>query len=157
MQNHHNKLVGKAFRYCGLLYEVQEIKVVNQKSVIKTNRQTFVKTQSELDAFMDDIEIVRVDKSSAVVKGANNSLDIMERKEWKPSDAMVIKSSPLQAEIVVAESNASKVSSKLMEVFDSLADNPTEETYKKAAAMVNVSNSIANVQMAQIKFLMLKK
>ncbi|MNF74814.1 hypothetical protein D3C85_601370 [compost metagenome] len=151
MRNQLNKLNGKSFRYCGNVYEVIETKVVNYKAVIKTNRQTFVKTESEFSGFMEDIEFVKKEKKEAV-KNENVPADT-----WLPSDVLVAKSSPLQAEIVVAESNATKVSNKLMEVFDLLAHDPTEETYKKAAAMVNVSNSIVNVQMAQIKFLTLKK
>jgi 5,10-methylenetetrahydrofolate reductase len=61
------------------------------------------------------------------------------------------------AEIVVAESNAAKVSNKLMEMFEQLADKPTKETYEQATAMVSMANSIVNVQMAQIKFYRLKK
>jgi 5,10-methylenetetrahydrofolate reductase len=60
------------------------------------------------------------------------------------------------AEIVVAESNAAKVSNKLMEMFEQLADKPTKETYEQATAMVSMANSIVNVQMAQIKFYRLK-
>lgn len=143
MQNLLNKLNGKAFKYCGKTYIVKSTKIVNQKGVVLTDSQSFVKTTSELEAFMEDIEFVKLDKK-----------DLME---FIPSNELVAKSSPLQVEIVVAESTAQKVSNKLMEVFDSLADSPTEETYKKAAAMVNVSNSIVAVQMAQIKFLSLKK
>jgi hypothetical protein len=143
MQNLLNKLNGKSFKYCGKTYTVKNTKIVNQKGVVLTDSQSFVKTTSELEAFMEDIEFVKLDKKDLL--------------EFIPSNELVAKSSPLQAEIVVAESNAQKVSNKLMEVFNSLADNPSEDTYKKAAAMVNVSNSIVAVQMAQIKFLSLKK
>lgn len=143
MQNLLNKLNGKSFKYCGKTYTVKNTKIVNQKGVVLTDSQSFVKTNSELEAFMEDIEFVKLDKKDLL--------------EFIPSNELVAKSSPLQAEIVVAESNAQKVSNKLMEVFNSLADNPSEDTYKKAAAMVNVSNSIVAVQMAQIKFLSLKK
>jgi hypothetical protein len=143
MQNLLNKLNGKSFKYCGKTYTVKNTKIVNQKGVVLTDSQSFVKTNSELEAFMEDIEFVKLDKKDLL--------------EFIPSSELVAKSSPLQAEILVAESNAQKVSNKLMEVFNSLADNPSEDTYKKAAAMVNVSNSIVAVQMAQIKFLSLKK
>lgn len=155
MQNHLNKIAGKTFRYCGQLYKVGETKMVNHKAVIKTDRQTFVKTESELSEFMEDIEFVDAKAFDNVQKFPEGG--IVPGKEWKPSNEIVLKSSPLQSEIWTAESNAAKVSNKLMEVFNSLADNPTEETFKKAAAMVNVSNSIVNIQMAQIKFLSLKK
>lgn len=148
MQNLLNKLSGKAFKYCGKTYTVKETKIVNQRAVILTDGQSFVKINSELEAFMDDIEIVKIKKANSIAAAA---------KSFNQPAEVVVKSSPLQAEIVVAESNAQKVSNKLMEVFDMLSDAPTEETYKKAQAMVNVSNSIVAVQMAQIKFLSLKK
>ena len=155
MQNHLKKLNNKTFKYCGQLYEVVEAKIVNSKAVIKTNRQTFVKIESELNAFMDDIEFVKnkdISTSEKLVEAI-----MSPKKELQESEVFVPKSSVLQAEIMTAESNAVKVTNKLMEVFESLSSNPTEDTYKKAQAMVNVSNSIVNVQMAQIKFLTLKK
>lgn len=148
MQNILNKLNGKAFKYCGKTYVVKSTKIVNQKAVVLTDSQSFVKTTSELEAFMEDIEFVKIEKTNENLSAA---------KAYVPSNEMVLKSSPLQAEIIVAESNTQKVSNKLMEVFELLSENPTEDTYKKAAAMVNVSNSIVAVQMAQIKFLTLKK
>lgn len=151
MQKNLNKLEGKAFKYCGNTYEVTEIKIVNHKAVIKTSRQTFVKTPSELDAFMDDIEFVKLEKKEA---SPANGIDL---SAWKPEKKLVDGLTVFNAEVVAAESAAQKLSNKLMDVFDSLADKPTEESYKKASAMVNVANSIVNVQMAQIKFLSLKK
>jgi hypothetical protein len=44
-----------------------------------------------------------------------------------------------QSEIVVAESNAAKVSNKLMEMFEQLAGKPTKETYEQATAMVSMA------------------
>jgi hypothetical protein len=148
MQNLLNKLNGKSFKYCGKTYTVKETKIVNQKAVILTDGQSFVKTNSELEAFMEDIEIIKIQqfKDGGLVP-----------KSYVHVSEIAVQKSPLQAEIIVAESNAQKVSNKLMEVFETLSNNPTEDTYKKAAAMVNVSNSIINVQMAQIKFLSLKR
>jgi DNA-directed RNA polymerase subunit E'/Rpb7 len=152
MQNLLNKIDGKFFKYNGKIYTVRETKIVNQKGVILTDGSSFVKTKAEMEVFLDEIEILEVLPVKSFIPGCVTGVDY-----YKPSDELVLKSSPLQAEIVVAESNAQKVSNKLMEVFNSLADSPTEETYKKASAMVNVSNSIVAVQMAQIKFLSLKK
>lgn len=151
MQENLNKLSGKAFKYCGSTYQVIEIKIVNYKAVVKTNRQTFVKTESELDVFMEDIEFVQLEKKEA---STANGIDL---SAWKPKKKLVDGLTVFNAEVVAAESAAQKLSNKLMDVFDSLSDSPTEESYKKASAMVNVANSIVNVQMAQIKFLSLKK
>lgn len=160
MQNTINKLNGKSFRYCGKVYTVKSTKIVNYKAVIMTDSSSFVKTESELSAFMDDIEFVKkddlkVDKS--FVSTLNPVLTAKIQKAKEVNNSLPEKISPLQVEIIAAETATQKVSNKLMEVFESLCDNPTDDTYKKAAAMVNVSNSIVNIQMAQIKYLSLKK
>lgn len=152
MKNTLKNFEGRSFKYCGKIYAVKEIKVINQKAVIKTDGQTFVKTDTELESFIGDIEFV-----ATAQKAVNSKTAQVVKESWIPAEVVPAKATPLQAEIVVAESNASKVANKLMEVFESLSESPNEATYKKAAAMVNVSNSIVNVQMAQIKFLSLKK
>ena len=157
MQNKLNQFIGERFIFSTLEYKVLEVKIVNQKAAIKTDRRTFVFLESELDDFMENIKFVDVENFSKKVSGPQKELQVQTIWSQEDHATEVIKSSPLQAEIVVAESNAQKVSNKLMEVFDSLSETPTEETYKKAAAMVNVSNSIVAVQMAQIRFLSLKK
>lgn len=149
MQKNLNKFNGKAFCYCGKVYVVKNTKIVNYKAVILTDAQSFVKTESELDAFIDDIEFVSLKKN-----------DISAPKSIV--DMAIIKSTPvknnaLQAEIISAESNSQKVSNKLMKMFDLISDSPTEETYKQAEAMVKISNSIVNIQTAQMKFLSLKE
>lgn len=160
MQNTINKLNGKSFRYCGKVYTVKSTKIVSYKAVIMTDSSSFVKTESELSAFMDDIEFVKkedfkVDKSFVSTLNPVLTAEIQKAKEV--INSIPEKISPLQVEIIAAETATQKVSNKLMEVFESLCDNPTDDTYKKAAAMVNVSNSIVNIQMAQIKYLSLKK
>lgn len=157
MQNKLNQFVGERFSYNTLIYKVLEVKIVNQKATIKTDRRTFVFLESELNDFMEVIKFLEVDISRLNSVVVTSPLEV--QKIWSSEDEIgkAVQSSPLQAEIVIAESNAQKVSNKLMEVFETLAESPTEETYKKAAAMVNVSNSIVAVQMAQIKFLSLKK
>lgn len=147
MQTKLDQLIGQTFRFLGdeKNYHVKSAKIITGNAVVITDRKPFNFYPSEFDEFLTGIEIVPYYEKTEV------------KTDYKPSDELVLKSSPMQAEIVVAESNAQKVSNKLMEVFDLLADSPTEETYKKASAMVNVSNSIVAVQMAQIKFLSLKK
>lgn len=152
MRSHLNKLSGKCFKYCGINYDVVEVKVVNYKAVIKTNRQIFVKTETEMNAFMDDIEILGKVGAVDVVLSTQTA-----KEEWKPAKVVSEAVAVFNTEIVAAESAAQKLSNMLMEMFESLAGSPSEDDYKKASAMVNVSNSIVNVQMAQIKFLSLKK
>jgi len=157
MQNKLNQFVGETFIFSTLKYKVVEVKIVNQKAIIKTDRRTFAFLENELDDFMESIKFLDVENSKNIGVSVEKSLEV--QNIWSSDNEVkkAVQSSPLQAEIIVAESNAHKVSCKLMDVFNSLSESPTEETYKKAAAMVNVSNSIVAVQMAQIKFLSLKK
>ncbi len=161
MQKTINKLNGKSFRYCGKVYTVKSTKLVNYKAVIMTDSSSFVKTESELSAFMDDIEFVKKEDlkvNKSFVSTMNPVLmDKIQKAKEVNNNSLPEKVSPLQVEIIAAETATQKVSNKLMEVFESLCDNPTDDTYKKAAAMVNVSNSIVNIQMDQIKYLSLKK
>lgn len=157
MQNLLNKFNGKSFKYCSKMYAVKNTKIVNQKAVILTDGQSFVKTESELEAFMDDIEFIKVASEKSIEKISYVNGGMTPMAAWKPEKQVNEALEVLNTEIKHAETAAQKLSNKLMEVFEALSDNPTEDTYKKATAMVGVSNSIINVQMAQIKFLSLKK
>jgi hypothetical protein len=157
MQNKLNQFIGERFIFSTLEYKVLEVKIVNQKAAIKTDRRTFVFLESELTDFMESIKFLDVENFDKKAVEPKKELQVETIWSQEQNVPEVAKTSVLQAEIVMAESTAHKVSNKLMEVFEMLANSPTEETYKKAAAMVNVSNSIVNVQMAQIKFLSLKK
>jgi hypothetical protein len=148
MQNELNKLNGKSFKYCGKIYTVKETKIVNGKAAILTNGQTFIKSEVQLKAFIEDIEFV---KKETIADDSSETKAISAMQLLK-QDIKVF-----NAEVLAAETVAQKLSNKLMEVFDSLSDKPDEATYKKASAMVQVSNSIVNIQVAQIKFLSLKK
>ncbi len=156
MQNLLNKFSGKSFKYCGRVYTVNNTKIVNQKAVILTNIQTFSKTLSELEAFIENIVFVKVDKTLPVVNKVVAAA-APPKEEWKPSKEMVAQLTPHIAEIVAAETTAERLSSKLMDVFEELSLNPSETAFKKATAMVGVSNSIINIQLTQMKFWALKK
>ena len=77
-------------------------------------------------------------------------------KEWKPSKEVVTEPTALQTEIIKTNQLSRRITDKLEAVFNELAEGPGEETYKKAAAMVNASNAIMNMQVANYKFLTLK-
>lgn len=131
---------GSCFVYNYKKHFVKDAKIVNGNAVIKTNRQTFVKTQTELDEFYNDVKFV----TEALV--ALN-------EEYVP---IVSESTSLSAEIIQANSLSSHITAKLLIVFNELSDKPTEETYKKSDAMVKASNAIAKVQITNYKYLTLK-
>ena len=157
MQNKLNQFVGVIFSYNTLIYKVLEVKIVNQKATIKTDRRTFVFLESELDDFIEAIKFLEVKTSKLTDGSVEKSLEVQKIWSSENEGSKEVQLSPLQAEIIVAESNSSKVNAKLMDMFDLLSKKPTEMTFKQASAMVNVSNAIVSVQMAQFKFLSLKK
>lgn len=157
MQNKLNQFLGVRFSYNTLIYKVLEVKIVNQKATIKTDRRTFVFLESELDDFIEAIKFLEVKTSKLTDGSVEKSLEVQKIWSSENEGSKEVQLSPLQAEIIVAESNSSKVNAKLMDMFDLLSKKPTEMTFKQASAMVNVSNAIVSVQMAQFKFLSLKK
>ena len=135
-----NELIDKIFYYQDRKYKVIEVSVKFQKAVIKTDKKTFVWFPHELKDFMDKI---------AIVESINKS-------EFLPSTDVVDELTPLKAEIIHANQQARRITDKLEAVFNELASKPKEETYKKARAMVDASNAIVNMQLANYKFLTLK-
>jgi hypothetical protein len=143
--------IGERFIFSTLEYKVQEVKIVNYKAVIKTDRRTFCFLESELDDFMGAIKFVDVESFPSKMQLDAPVLEV--QKIWEENELV-----PQHEAVLLDEpSNAHKVSSKLMDVFNDLLDNPSEEVYKKASAMVNVGNSIVNAELAHWKLLTLKR
>lgn len=143
MQNKVKQFVDISFVYEKKLHKVVSATVVNNRCVIKTNRQTFVKLESEIDDFWEEIDIRELSK-------------LEEKEPWLPSNEVVKKGQVRQAEVIKSNDLSVRITSKLEAVFDEISLNPSEETYKKASAMVAASNAIVNVQMANYKYLTLK-
>jgi hypothetical protein len=130
------ELQGKAFIFKKTKYKVETTKMVKDVAVIRTDRMTFTFLKSAFETWLDEILILEDTPGEANVT----------RKEWIPAEVIPAKTTGLQTELIASENNAVKVSNKLMEVFDTISNNPTEEAYKKASAMVQVANSIINAQ-----------
>ena len=135
-----NELIDKIFYFQDKKYKVIEVSVKFQKAVIKTDKKTFVWFPHELKDFMDKIAIV----------------DNVDKTEFLPSNDVVDELTPLKAEIIHANQQARRITDKLEAVFNEMALEPNEKTYKKARAMVDASNAIVNMQLANYKFLSLK-
>jgi hypothetical protein len=135
-----NELIDKIFYYQDRKYKVIEVSVKFQKAVIKTDKKTFVWFPHELKDFMDKIAIV----------------ENVDKTEFLPSSDVVDELTPLKAEIIHANQQARRITDKLEAVFNEMALEPNEKTYKKARAMVDASNAIVNMQLANYKFLSLK-
>jgi len=130
------KLNGETFVWNRIQYMVKKTAVVNNLFIIQTNRQSFNFLQSEFESWINKIEIIHLllhDKNEDV-------------RQSFPDKVVVAKPPISQTEIMMVENNAVKVSNKLMEIFDVISENPTDEALKKASAMVQVANSIINAQ-----------
>ena len=139
-----NELIDKIFSFENKEYKVREVSVKFQKAVIITDKRTFVWFPHELNEFMEKITII---DPGALVS---------EKEEWLPSNQVAAELTPLKAEIIHTNKQSRRITDKLEAVFNELADKPGEATYKKAKAMVDASNAIVNMQLANYKFLSLK-
>lgn len=136
-----NELIDKVFSFENKEYKVIEVSVKFQKAVIKTDKRIFVLFPHELEDFMEKITIIDSD---------------VESETFLPSKEIIDEITPLKAEIIHTNKQSRRITDKLEEVFNELACSPKEETYKKAKAMVDASNAIVNMQLANYKFLTLK-
>jgi len=138
MQSKFGQLVNKSFVYQNKTHKVLDVKDIYGKIAIITDRQTFSKLESDFDAFMEEIDV--------------RELSVFEEKV-----VVVRKEHVYQGEIIKANNLSARITEKLEAVFDELSgEKPSEETFKKASAMVGISNAVVNVQMANYKFLTLK-
>lgn len=123
-----------SFAFEGKKYKVEKAKIINNIAVIKTDRVTFSKTESELQAFYDEVEFIAAE-----------------------AGVVVAESNVLHAEVIQTNKLSNRLTESLEAVFNEFANGQaTDQTYKKADAMVKASNAIIKVQMANYKFLTLK-
>jgi hypothetical protein len=151
MQSILNQLVDVEFIFSTLTYKVKKVKEVNGKAVIETDRRTFCFLPSELGDWMANIKIL---DATDVKKKKREVVPAPEVKVY--TKEVVNVPTALQNEIIKTNELSRRITDKLEAVFNELSDAPGEETYKKAAAMVNASNAIMNMQVANYKFLTLK-
>ena len=139
MQDKLNQLVGKDFLYKGNQYRVKKVKEVRQRAVIETDKRSFVFAEAEFDDFMEEIDI--------------RELSVFEKNTVK----VVPENKVHDVEIVQSNNVAVRMIDSLMVVFDELSNSPTDETYKKAKAMVDVSGAVVNAQALQLRLKMLNR
>jgi len=146
MQSKLNQLIDKCFLYEGKQFKVLGTKIVNHKATIITDKRTFVFYETELDDFLEIIDLRELsdfEKKNALA--AQKTAEIVEKNHVH------------DVEIIKVDSVAAKMVDSLMSVFDELSNSPTDETYKKAKAMVDVSGAVVNAQVLQLRVKMLRK
>lgn len=145
------------FLYESKTYKVIECKIVNGKAVIRTDKQTFVKLESELDVFMQFVEFIENETSLAKIVDVVKEEKRIEKVAAYENKSEVIKETIYKAEIVNANDRALRISEKLEDVFNAISDGETDEKLiKKADAMVRLSNAIVSNEMTRFKYLNLK-
>jgi hypothetical protein len=128
-----DQFYGKKFRHDGKEFKVVDVCIRENKAVIRTNKRTFVYYESELVLFMNSIEFI-----------VHANL-----QEWKPKEVPVVS-------VINTETNSEKVNTKLMEMFDTICQNPTKENIDKADAMVRVSDAMVKNELIRLRFLTIK-
>ena len=144
MQTILNQLTDKIFTLEKRQYKVLEVFVKLEKAVIKTDKRSFVLYPHELQEWIGKIVIMNPDTL------------ISNKEQWLPSKDIVSKMTVLKAEIIHTNAQSRRITDKLEAVFNQLSDKPGEEHFKQAKAMVDASNAIVNMQLANYKFLTLK-
>jgi len=145
------------FLWGGREYVVKNTKIIDLKASIFTDRQTFVKYESELDSFLNEIKFI--DKSVSTESDVVNEKELQRHEvvqEIKEQGIAIVQS-VYHAEIMDANNRAIRISDKLEDVFNELSSGEFDEKkYKKAEAMVKLSNAIVSNEMTRFKYLTLK-
>lgn len=141
-----NELLDKVFTYDNKKYKVLSVEIKNQKAIIVTDRRTFVFLSGELNDFMDKI---------ILLNPPVENVEVMKPAGYQTKE-LVSDMTVLKAEIIHNNAQARRITDKLEDVFNELSADPKDATYKKAKAMVDASNAIVNMQLANYKFLSLK-
>ena len=145
------------FLWGGREYVVKNTKIIDLKASIFTDRQTFVKYESELDSFLNEIKFI--DKSVSTESDVVNEKELQRQEvvqEIKEQGIAIVQSVH-HAEIMDANNRAIRISDKLEDVFNELSSGEFDEKkYKKAEAMVKLSNAIVSNEMTRFKYLTLK-
>ncbi len=152
MQKEVSELIGKNFEYNSKQYFCTNAKVVSGMVVVITNRQTFNFYKAEFEEFLEEIVFNSSNElksnSNAIISETNkNEAVLKNQRENEVITASVIKNFSINEQIT----------DKLMNVFNQLDEDPSDEVIKKASAMVMASNAIVSIQTSQFKLLNLKR
>lgn len=152
MQKEVSELIGKNFEYNSKQYFCTNAKVVSGMVVVITNRQTFNFYKAEFEEFLEEIVFNSSNElksnSNAIISETNkNEAVLKNQRENEVITASVIKNFSINEQIT----------DKLMDVFNQLDRDPSDEVIKKASAMVMASNAIVSVQTSQFKLLNIRK
>lgn len=145
------------FLWNGREYKVNNTKIHDLKASIFTDRQTFVKYESELDTFLNEIRFL--DKSVSIQSPilVEKELKRQEVVEQIKEDGISIVQKVHHVEIMDANNRAQRISQKLEDVFNDISNGEFDEKkHKKAESMVKLSNAIVSNEMMRFKYLNLK-
>lgn len=149
------ELQGKSFtrgKQGGYKYSVHKVNFGMGKFYIYTQSQTFVRTETDLRAFLDTITVLDTDTL------ANTALLPENDKKTLKNDTMQELLIPeAQTALTATLANANSMSEALMKQFNVMSGNPTEEDYKKTEAMAKVANTMNSITQTQINLINLTR
>jgi hypothetical protein len=161
MQSKLNALIGTSFKFGNIRYDVLKVKIINQKAVITTKQRTFAFLPSQLDSFLESIEVITKEEFAEIErrkqeKEATVSTYVQKTVLAEKQSQMAVREASHEATVMEPEEMMDKVSNSLMGLFNELAKGPTDMQLEKAKAMVAVSNSICKAQMVGCNVKMVK-
>lgn len=137
-----------AFVFEKKVFVIDFVKEQSGKLIVCTNQRTFSKWESEIDAFLGEIEF----KESGVVPVQNNTSVIKNddrQQNFLPVDVngLMLPNSSMKAKDKLDE---------LLAMFDDTA-NITDDFMKKANALCVITDKIVSVEKLQLDFVKLQK
>lgn len=142
MEKKLQQFENKAFVWQKKTYIVKQVLIKNLRAIIVTDRRTFVWYESQLDDFMKEIVFL---ENKPELPAKNQSM------------VPVLGQDVIECEIIEQNGLAARLTEKLEGMFDMVEADPSDETLKKAKSMVDLANTIVNVQNTNYKFLMLRR
>jgi hypothetical protein len=138
-----NSLNGASFLWRGKRFNVTAVKFsgVIRNYCIITDKRTFAHDHvGKFEAWLGEITVL------------NGTEQI---KEFKPNNKQVMETETNLA-VTAAAKNVATVTEGLLEAFNSIKANPTEENIKKGHALSSIANTMVNVGKLQVDILKLK-
>lgn len=137
-------LEGTSFKYKGKSYLFKECKSVNSKLMVLTDTATLQADYDNPEAFLNEIEVIKVDVSGEQLPVPDNRVDA----------SIVEVNRAIKAEIINSNQRSTRMADKMEEMFNKLCDGtPDDNLIKQATAMRDMSNSIVNLETLKFKML----
>ena len=131
-------IAGKAVKHEGKIYDVKNFKENERNLIIFTKQRSFVFQPSQLDAWLETIEIVE-----------NSS------KAFLPATKPESKSDKVNLQIYEPTESQKAVQNSLLDMLEKVKADP--KAIPQAKAICDIANTMVNMEKAQIQLMNLAK